>query len=57
MSNYRGITVNSVIAKLFAMILEQRIAKWADEHGVKAGGKLVFGRITGLLITYMSCEL
>ena len=26
MSNYRGITVESVIAKLFAMILEQRIA-------------------------------
>ena len=26
MSNYRGITVGSVIAKLFAMILEQRIA-------------------------------
>ena len=42
MSNYRGITVNSVIAKLFAMILEQRIAKWADEHGVKAQGQAGF---------------
>ena len=35
MSNYRGITVGSVIAKLFVMILEQRIASWAEEHAVK----------------------
>ena len=42
MSNYRGITVNSVVSKLFAMILEQRIAKWADEHGVKARGQAGF---------------
>ena len=42
MSNYRGISVNSVIAKLFAMILEQRIAKWADERGVKARGQAGF---------------
>ena len=39
MSNYRGITVGSVIAKLFAMILEQRIATWAEEHAVKAKGQ------------------
>ena len=38
MSNCRGITFNSVIVKLFAMILEQRIAKWADERGVRAHG-------------------
>ncbi len=42
MSNYRGITVGSVIAKLFAMILEQRIASWAEEHGVKAKGQAGF---------------
>ncbi len=29
MSNYRGITVGSVIAKLFAMMLDHRIAIWA----------------------------
>lgn len=39
MSNYRGITVGSVIAKLFAMIVEQRIATWAEEHAVKAKGQ------------------
>ena len=38
MSNYRGITVGSVIAKLSAMTLEQRIALWAEEHAVKAKG-------------------
>ena len=42
MSNYRGITVGSVIAKLFAMILEQRIALWAEEHAVKAKGQAGF---------------
>ena len=39
MSNYRGITVGSVIAKLFAMMLEQRIASRAEEHAVKAKGQ------------------
>ena len=42
MSNYRGITVGSVIAKLFAMILEQRFAFWAEEHAVKAKGQAGF---------------
>ena len=54
-SNYRGITVGSVIAKLFAAncsndsmlehtlnILEQRIASWAEKHGVKAKGQAGF---------------
>ena len=42
MSNYQGITVGSVIAKLFAMILEQRIASWAEDHAVKAKGQAGF---------------
>ena len=42
MSNYRGITVGSVIAKLFAMILEQRIASWAEDHAAKAKGQAGF---------------
>lgn len=41
-SNCRGSTVCSVIAKLFAMILEQRIASWAIEHAVKAKGQADF---------------
>ena len=32
MSNYRGVTVGSVIAKLFAMILDHRIAVWAEDE-------------------------
>ncbi len=35
MGIYRGITVGFVVAKLFAMILEQRIASWAEEHAAK----------------------
>ena len=42
MSNYRGITVGSVTAKLFAMILEQRIVSWAEDHAVKAKGQAGF---------------
>ena len=39
MSNYRGITVGSVIVKLFAMILEQRIASTAEKQGVRFEAK------------------
>ncbi len=42
MSNYRGITVGSVIAKLFAMILDHRIAAWAEDEGIKAKGQAGF---------------
>ena len=44
MSNYRGITVGlgSVIAKLFAMILDYRIAGWAEDEGIKAKGQAGF---------------
>ena len=42
MGNYRGITVGPVFAKLFAMIIECRLAAWAEEHGVKARGQAGF---------------
>ncbi len=48
-SKYRGITVGLVIVKLFAMILEQRIASWAEEHAVKAKGQAGFGKTTAQL--------
>lgn len=41
-SNYRGITVGSVIAKLFAMILDHRMAVWAEDEGIKAKGQAGF---------------
>ena len=31
-----------VFAKLFAMIIERRLATWAEEHGVKARGQAGF---------------
>ena len=42
MGNYRGITVGPVFAKLFAMIIESRLASWAEDHGVKARGQAGF---------------
>ena len=42
MSKYRGILVGSVIAKLFAMILDNRIAVWAKDEGMKAKGQAGF---------------
>ena len=42
MSKYQGITVGSVIAKLFAMILNHRIAVWAEDEGIKAKGQAGF---------------
>ena len=42
MRNYQGITVGSVIAKSFAMILGHRIAVWAEAEGIKAEGQADF---------------
>ena len=41
-SNYRGITVTPVLAKLFAMILEARLSKWAESAGIRANGQAGF---------------
>ena len=41
-SNYRGIKVGSVIAKLFTIILDHRIAIWAEDEGIKAKGQAGF---------------
>ncbi len=41
-TSHRGITVGPVIAKLFAMIIEQRLASWAEKHAVKARGQAGF---------------
>lgn len=41
-SNYRGITVTSVLAKLFAMILEARMSVWAEDHDLRAAGQAGF---------------
>ena len=38
LSDGRGVTVGSVIAKLFAIILDHRIALWAEDGGIKATG-------------------
>ncbi len=40
--NYRGITIGPVLAKLFAMILDKRVSKWAKQHGLRAKGQVGF---------------
>jgi len=41
-NNYRGITVGPILAKLFAMILDKRLSKWAGQHGLRAKGQAGF---------------
>jgi len=40
--NYRGITVGPILAKLFAMILDKRLSKWVEQHGLRAKGQTGF---------------
>ena len=41
-NNYRGITVTSVLAKLFTMVLEARMSTWAEGHDLRAEGQAGF---------------
>jgi hypothetical protein len=40
--NYRGITVGLILAKLFGMILDKRLSKWVEQHGLYAKGQTRF---------------
>jgi hypothetical protein len=40
--NYKGIIVGLILAKLFAMILEKRLSKWVEQHGLRAKGQARF---------------
>ncbi len=40
--NYRGTTVGSILAKLFAMIFDKRLSEWAEQHGLRAKGQAKF---------------
>jgi len=40
--NYRGIMVGLILAKLFTMILDKRLSKWAEQHGLRAKGQARF---------------
>ena len=40
--SYRGITVAPVIAKVSAMILEDRLRRWAEANGLRAQGQAGF---------------
>jgi hypothetical protein len=40
--NYMGITVGPILAKLFDMILDKRLSKWVEQHGLRAKGQTGF---------------
>jgi hypothetical protein len=40
--NYRGITVGLILTKLFVMILDKRLNKWVEQHGLRAKGQTKF---------------
>ncbi len=40
--NCRGITIGPILAKLFAMIFDKRLSKWAKQHGLRAKGQTGF---------------
>jgi hypothetical protein len=40
--NYRGITIEPILAKLFTMILDKMLNKWAKQHGLHAKGQIGF---------------
>ncbi len=40
--NYKGIIVGPILAKLFTMILDKRLIKWAEQHGLRAKGQAGF---------------
>ena len=42
MSNYRDTTASYVIGRLFAKVLEPKIASWAEKQGVQAKGQAGF---------------
>ena len=44
LDNYRGITVGTVLSKLYATVLERRISGWAEDHGIRAAGQAGFRR-------------
>ena len=40
--NYRGIAVGTVLAKLYASMLNARLTNWAESHGLRAAGQAGF---------------
>ncbi len=56
-NNYRGITVGPILAKLFAMILDKRLSKWARQHGLRAKGQAGFRKNYHTTDQLSYCEL
>jgi hypothetical protein len=55
--NCKGITIRPILTKLFIMILDKRLSKWVEQHGLVRRVKLGFAKITALLTNSSYCEL
>lgn len=42
LADYRGITVTAVLAKIFAMVLEERMSYWPETKQLQADGQAGF---------------
>jgi hypothetical protein len=47
-SNYRTIMISSILAKLYGIILENKIILWLESHGKRAKGRSGLGDIIQL---------
>jgi hypothetical protein len=47
--NDRGIIIGPILAKLFVMILDKRLSKWAEQHGLRAKGQTGFRKDYGII--------
>jgi len=51
------ITIRPILAKSFAMILDKKLSKWIEQHGLRAKGQAGFRKITALLTNSSYYEL
>ena len=47
LDNHHGITVSTVLSKLYATVLQRHISGWAEEHGLRVAGQAGFRRNHG----------
>ena len=50
-SNYRGITLLSIVGKLFVTIIEKRLSKWCEDRKILSRNRPASGRVDRLSTT------
>ena len=56
-NNYKGITLLSVLAKLFTMVIYKRLNNWANTYGIilecQAGFRKGYGTVLHSVVSHM----